>query len=936
MTRTMKKVVGFVLMVCMIVSLFAGVTSAFAAKAFKDVPDGHWAKPYVDFVVDKGYFAGVSEDKFDPDGKMTRAMFVAVIGKVEGKTFDNSVSSGYTDVPSGKYYTGAVKWATENKIVAGIGDNKYGPNLPITRQDICVMMDKYIQYHDANNKEKFLDRDASVEFKDASDISNYAKESVQKCVSYGLIQGYPDGKFLPKKNASRAEVAVMIYRLALYIEEETKPTEFKAEYKFVSGTEGKKLDSKVEALLPSDANKYKDGDTVKAVNPSEATVMTDDGVWTFAGYDKKEAKVEKANVVFTGKWTFAAVDTKEYSVTYKFVSGTEGAELPAALSAAPYLPVDEQKYLSGETVKAKQPGQTELATLQGTWTFTGYDKQSAVVDHKDVVFTGTWERSPLTPTTFSVRYVFVDEKGESVPAQVTASAAPVDLRRVSKGQKVAPQAPRATSVRVGDDVWEFVSYDKDEKTVEDQDVVFTAKWKKTSATKKYKVTYKNTINSLGVTVPDAVKKELDSRLPAEKSYATGDRVALDTPVQGTYATKEGTWTYIRLDPVAYSLTRSVTIADSDVEVAWVWLLIPSRSYTVTYQYDYSGVALTDQRAVRETLPTDDTRYYTGDEATILQPSSVRVQDSNRKGAYVFNGWEEVEEDQKTVEIENANVTLRGTWTRYDYVTVKYDYIADPGEFPKDVKDKVKATVPTDSEKYVPGDKVTVQEPNGEKAFWSDDAKAQYIYDKVIAPGATVKDGSFTLPDGQAVNGVYTLKGSWKKTTEYAVLYSFEDQDGKAIKDKALLEKLGLPETEYGKKDQETVSPAAITKQTVNYGGYEYIWQGYKGEQIRKINKANVEYVGVWKKTKTYKATYKFVSKNATDTLDSKIVKLYREEYEAGTPDLKDKTEFTPKAITQTFSDTATGGTWKFKGWNPPKATVNGKDLEFTGTWELTK
>ena len=87
---------------------------------------------------------------------------------------------------------------------------------------------------------------------------------------------------------------------------------------------------------------------------------------------------------------------------------------------------------------------------------------------------------------------------------------------------------------------------------------------------------------------------------------------------------------------------------------------------------------------------------------------------------------------------------------------------------------------------------------------------------------------------------------------------------------------------------------------------------------------------------TYKATYKFVSKNATDTLDSKIVKLYREEYEAGTPDLKDKTEFTPKAITQTFSDTATGGTWKFKGWNPPKATVNGKDLEFTGTWELTK
>ena len=296
MTRSMKKVVGFVLMVCMIVSLFAGVTSAFAAKAFKDVPDGHWAKPYVDFVVDKGYFAGVSEDKFDPDGKMTRAMFVAVIGKVEGLTFDNSVASGYSDVPSGKYYTGAVKWATDGKIVSGIGNNQYGPNLPITREQICVMMDKYIQYHDANNKEKYLDRDSSVEFKDASDISTWAKESVQKCVSYGLIQGYPDGKFKPKNHATRAEVAVMIYRLALYIEEETKPTEFKATYKFVSGTEGKKLDSKVEALLPSDANKYKDGDAVKAVDPKETTVMADDGVWTFAGYERSESRESRCGI----------------------------------------------------------------------------------------------------------------------------------------------------------------------------------------------------------------------------------------------------------------------------------------------------------------------------------------------------------------------------------------------------------------------------------------------------------------------------------------------------------------------------------------------------------------------------------------------------------------------------------------------------------------
>ena len=128
MTRTMKKFTGFVLMVCMIVSLFAGVTTAFAAKDFKDVPSDNWAKPYVDFVVDKGYFAGATADLFKPDDNMTRGMFVAVIAKVEGLTLDNNVAVDFNDVKSGKYYAGAVKWATDNGIVTGYGNGSFGPN----------------------------------------------------------------------------------------------------------------------------------------------------------------------------------------------------------------------------------------------------------------------------------------------------------------------------------------------------------------------------------------------------------------------------------------------------------------------------------------------------------------------------------------------------------------------------------------------------------------------------------------------------------------------------------------------------------------------------------------------------------------------------------------------------------------------------------------
>lgn len=912
MRRTMKKITGFVLMVCMIISLFAGVSSAFAAKAFKDVPDSHWAKTFVDFVVDKGYFAGVSDDRFDPDGKMTRAMFVAVIAKVEGKTLDNSVDSGFTDVPAGKYYTGAVKWAAENEIVSGIGNKSFGPNLPITRQDICVMMDKYIQYHDANNKEKYLDRDSDVTFKDAADISAYAKDSVEKCVSYGLISGYPDGKFRPKNNATRAEVAVMIYRLALYIDEDTQPTEFKAQYKFTSGTEGKKLDSKVEALLPSDANNYKNGETVKAVDPAETTVMVEDGVWSFTGYDKKEAKVDKADVVFTGKWTFAEVDTKEYSVEYKFVSGTKDAELPAILTSDIYLPKDENKYLTGEKVEAKQPGGTEYATLQGYWTFKGYDKESAVVDHGNVVFTGTWERSPLTPTTFSVRYVFVDEKGDAVPAQINTSAAPIDLRRVSNGEKVKPQDPRTTSVRVGDDVWEFVSYDKNEKTVDNQDVVFSGKWKKTTATQKYKVTYKNTINSLGVTVPDTVKKELDSRLPAEKSYATGDRVAIDTPVQGSYTSKEGTWTYVRLDPLNYNLTRSVTIGDADVEVTWVWLLVPASSYTVTYQYDYDGVGATDRRAIRETLPTDDARYYSGDEAVIQQPSKVRVEDSNRKGAYVFNGWNDVEKDQKTVEIGDANVTLAGSWEYNAYNSVTY--VNDPAAVP--------VSVPKDNGKYIKGDKVTVKAP--EKTSVEKDGKL-YSYKGAYIDGKEVTNGTAVMPGTNL-----TVVHKWEEA-KYSIV-EFEAvsvTEGQTIPDKV---KSMMPKPLNGKEKGSKVEGVKPNETKVEVDGGYWVWQGYKEAYIT-VSKNVETFHGEWKFVKTYTAAFEYDYADAasrTEGMPGAVIATLPDDDNT----LESGKAYTPKKPAETKIATTTG-TWDFLGWNPEKVDSVSGNQKFVGKWKFT-
>ncbi|HHW00656.1 MAG TPA: S-layer homology domain-containing protein, partial [Clostridiaceae bacterium] len=52
-----------------------------------------------------------------------------------------------------------------------------------------------------------------VPFTDEAEISGYAKEAVAAIQKAGIIKGTGDGRFAPKNNATRAEAAVIIYRL---------------------------------------------------------------------------------------------------------------------------------------------------------------------------------------------------------------------------------------------------------------------------------------------------------------------------------------------------------------------------------------------------------------------------------------------------------------------------------------------------------------------------------------------------------------------------------------------------------------------------------------------------------------------------------------------------------------------------------------------------
>ena len=183
------------------------------SKKFKDIKKNDWFYNAVDYAVNNNLFAGTSETTFGPNDKMTRAMFVSVLGRLDGVTVNHKVTTAFTDVKKNQYYTGYVKWANENQIVAGTSETTFGPDANITREQICAMMVRYCGFADIELEQK----NAAIAFKDAGDISSYARAAVKACQMGGLVNGEKaDGRwiFRPKGNATRAEVATIMMNFA--------------------------------------------------------------------------------------------------------------------------------------------------------------------------------------------------------------------------------------------------------------------------------------------------------------------------------------------------------------------------------------------------------------------------------------------------------------------------------------------------------------------------------------------------------------------------------------------------------------------------------------------------------------------------------------------------------------------------------------------------
>ncbi|MDF9408792.1 S-layer homology domain-containing protein [Pelotomaculum isophthalicicum JI] len=173
---------------------------------FSDI-QGHWAQKEVEFMAGKGYLKGVGGGLFAPENNVTRAEFAAMLARCLGLLGEQQCP--FADVPQDAWFRNAVSQAYTAGIVKGISDSSFAPDSLISREQTAMMAANALRYKNAKESAGI---DVLDQFADKNLISDWAAESCAMAVDKGIIKG-SGGLFAPANNATRAEAAVMLYRV---------------------------------------------------------------------------------------------------------------------------------------------------------------------------------------------------------------------------------------------------------------------------------------------------------------------------------------------------------------------------------------------------------------------------------------------------------------------------------------------------------------------------------------------------------------------------------------------------------------------------------------------------------------------------------------------------------------------------------------------------
>ena len=197
--RNLKRTGAALMTLALISSLNLNALAAVEDTGYADIDAGSWYADAVEYVRDNGLMSGTTATTFEPGGTTTRAMLAQILYREAGSPAVSG-NDTFTDTQEGAWYADAVLWATQAGVISGYGDGRFGPNDPVSREQIAVILCRYAGSPAAQGED----------FADEASISTWAADAVDWARSAGLMTGQEGNRFAPQASATRAETAVIL------------------------------------------------------------------------------------------------------------------------------------------------------------------------------------------------------------------------------------------------------------------------------------------------------------------------------------------------------------------------------------------------------------------------------------------------------------------------------------------------------------------------------------------------------------------------------------------------------------------------------------------------------------------------------------------------------------------------------------------------------
>ena len=170
---------------------------------FADVKPGDWFYDSVKAVVEQGLMNGTGQTTFAPDMDTSRAMIATIIWRLADSP-EPKAALTYPDCVADSWYAKAVAWCSEQGVVKGYGNGSFGPDDPITREQLAAMLYRYASSPATRN--------TLNSFTDADQAGSWAMDALCWAVEKGILTGKGGGVLDPTGLATRAEAAAMLTR----------------------------------------------------------------------------------------------------------------------------------------------------------------------------------------------------------------------------------------------------------------------------------------------------------------------------------------------------------------------------------------------------------------------------------------------------------------------------------------------------------------------------------------------------------------------------------------------------------------------------------------------------------------------------------------------------------------------------------------------------